>query len=225
MEEKRSERKVTVSGQNMAMVNRGVELVNGRVMEWRRTYSTASLTAGSPAQSGQLKRDRNDVPIVASANTNSNNAGGVGVGGGGGGGGVDRSQGYNNVGQDMTQQSAQYANTPYALTTQTQGQGQGGQGIGGMGNLAQISQGTLQEQQQLLLLQQQQYNQAYAAYTQMQSQMLAQAQAQGQVQGQGQVVGVGGGGQTQSHGQVLGGYAQQQYSQSGQGHGQTGRGY
>lgn len=222
MEEKKGERKVTVSGQNMAMVNRGVELVNGRVMEWRRTYGTGILPGPGIAQTGQLKRDRNDVPIAATAN----------VGGGGGGGGVDRSQGYvNSVGQvDMTQQAAQYA-MPYALATQTQGQAQGGQGLGmgGMGSLGQIGQGTLQEQQQMLLLQQQQYNQAYAAYTQM----MAQAQVQGQNVGVGAGVGVSSAvGQTQSQGQVLGGYAQQhQYSQSGQGHvqgqghGQTGRGY
>jgi hypothetical protein len=215
IDEKRVERKVTISGVNMVQIGRAIELINVRVLEWKRTYvppTAQSVQAGNAnIQTG--KRDRNDVPVAAA-----NRTGGAGVNG------VDQTQAqrFQNYGQSVLQPGQlTYDNNQYAQVVQGQqiqgavdgqgmvagigmGMGMGqiqGQGQGGVGQV-QLTQAQMQAQQQ--------YNQAYAAY--------AQAQVQAQAQGVGAMQG---GGQGQVQGQGQGQYAQQYPTVAGMG----GRGY
>jgi hypothetical protein len=171
----------------MVQIGRAIELINVRVMEWKRTYvppTAQSVQAGTAnVQTG--KRDRNDAPVAAT-----NRAGGVGVNG------VDQTQAqrFQNFSQNVQQPGqVTYDNNQYAQAVQGQqiqgavdgqgmvagmGMGMGliqGQGQGGVGQV-QLNQAQMQAQQQ--------YNQAYAAYAQAQVQ--AQAQGVGAMQGGGQ---------------------------------------
>ena len=209
IEDKRQERRVTITGATSLLTHRAVELVNARILEWKASFSNNNGHVDDGTSGSSLKRSRNDATTTATTSISAATSSSTNTG----------YQNYPvNHNQNMTQnligpqpqqqhqqqqlqlqqqqlqlqqqyqqlQQQQYGMTPYAQT----------------GQIATSAPGTATQQHQPSLLEQQ-YNQAFALFTQMQGAAQQQAQLADPKQGMST-------GQVQGHGQ----YAQQQYPQA-----------